>query len=92
MHAEFTSMQRVNIHHFCISLISVILCTSLISVILFQCYYIGGLKISATYILGSLSKPLKSHIPVVKICEGLKKKDSQICDLKYGKLTGHYCK
>ena len=62
----------------------------LISLVLFQCYYIGGLKISATYILGSLSKPLKSHIPVVKICEGLKKKDSQICDLKYGKLTGHY--
>ncbi len=26
------------------------------------------------------------HVPVEKICEKLKKKDSQICELKYGKL------
>ncbi|CAO2633677.1 Mesencephalic astrocyte-derived neurotrophic factor [Lemmus lemmus] len=32
-----------------------------------------------------VSKPLAHHIPVEKICEKLKKKDSQICELKYDK-------
>lgn len=27
---------------------------------------------------------MSHHIPVEKICEKLKKKDSQICELKYG--------
>ncbi|XP_048738758.1 mesencephalic astrocyte-derived neurotrophic factor homolog [Ostrea edulis] len=49
------------------------------------CYYIGGLKTSATYILGTMSKPLKSFLPTLKICEKLRDVDSQICDLKYEK-------
>lgn len=31
---------------------------------------------------------MSHHIPVEKICEKLKKKDSQICELKYGELPG----
>lgn len=52
---------------------------------LFQCYYLGGLEESATGILGELSKPLSWSMPAEKICEKLKKKDAQICDLRYGK-------
>ncbi|XP_018324792.1 mesencephalic astrocyte-derived neurotrophic factor homolog [Agrilus planipennis] len=47
------------------------------------CYYIGGLEESATGILGELSKPLSYPMPADKICERLKKKDNQICDLRY---------
>lgn len=50
-----------------------------------QCYYLGGLDESATGILGELSKPLSWSLPAEKICEKLKKKDNQICDLRYGK-------
>lgn len=32
-----------------------------------------------------MSKPLSWSMPAEKICEKLKKKDNQICDLKYGK-------
>jgi len=50
------------------------------------CYYIGGLKTSATYAVGDLSKPLAWGIPVEKICrERLSKTNPQICDLKYDK-------
>lgn len=49
------------------------------------CYYIGGLKTSATYILGTMSKPMKSFMPSTKICEKLRDADNQICDLKYDK-------
>ena len=49
-----------------------------------QCYYIGGLEESATKILGELSKPLSWGLPADKICEKLVKKDSQICELRYG--------
>lgn len=52
----------------------------------FQCYYLGGLEESATGILSELSKPLTYSLPVEKICEKLKKKDAQICDLRYGLL------
>ena len=52
----------------------------------FQCYYLGGLEESATGILGEISKPLSWSMPADKICEKLKKKDVQICDLKYGKI------
>jgi len=51
-----------------------------------QCYYLGGLEDSATGILGELSKPLSWSMPADKVCEKLKKKDSQICDLRYGEL------
>lgn len=49
------------------------------------CYYLGGLEDSATGILGEMSKPLSWSMPSDKICEKLKKKDQQICDLKYEK-------
>lgn len=49
-----------------------------------QCYYIGATDDAATKIINEVSKPLAHHIPVEKICEKLKKKDSQICELKYG--------
>uniref|UniRef100_A0A8D8M4D4 Mesencephalic astrocyte-derived neurotrophic factor homolog n=1 Tax=Cacopsylla melanoneura TaxID=428564 RepID=A0A8D8M4D4_9HEMI len=49
------------------------------------CYYLGGLEESATGILGELSKPLSWGLPAPKICEKLKKLDSQICDLRYDK-------
>nr|CAG4638779.1 EOG090X0F26 [Cyclestheria hislopi] len=49
------------------------------------CYYLGGLEESATGILGELSKPLSWSMPADKICEKLKKKDVQICDLRYEK-------
>ncbi|XP_054714866.1 mesencephalic astrocyte-derived neurotrophic factor homolog [Uloborus diversus] len=49
------------------------------------CYYVGGLKESATKIVSEMSKPLSWGLPVDKICEKLKKKDEQICDLRYEK-------
>ncbi|XP_030063155.1 mesencephalic astrocyte-derived neurotrophic factor [Microcaecilia unicolor] len=49
------------------------------------CYYIGATSDAATKITNEVSKPLSHHIPVEKICEKLKKKDSQICELKYDK-------
>ncbi|KAK9876244.1 hypothetical protein WA026_012543 [Henosepilachna vigintioctopunctata] len=47
------------------------------------CYYLGGLEESATGILGEISKPLSWSMPADKICEKLKKKDAQICELRY---------
>jgi len=49
------------------------------------CYYLGGLEESATGILGEMSKPLSWNMPADKICEKLKKMDSQICELRYDK-------
>jgi len=49
------------------------------------CYYLGGLEESATGILGEMSKPMSWGLPADKICEKLKKKDNQICDLRYEK-------
>jgi mesencephalic astrocyte-derived neurotrophic factor len=46
---------------------------------------LGGAEDSATGILSELSKPLSSFMPAEKICEKLKKKDNQICDLRYDK-------
>ncbi|CAG9815020.1 unnamed protein product [Phaedon cochleariae] len=47
------------------------------------CYYLGGLEESATGILGEMSKPMSWSMPSEKICEKLKKKDVQICELRY---------
>lgn len=47
------------------------------------CYYLGGLEESATGILGEMSKPMSWSLPSDKICEKLKKKDAQICELRY---------
>ncbi|XP_068598418.1 mesencephalic astrocyte-derived neurotrophic factor [Brachionichthys hirsutus] len=49
------------------------------------CYYIGATSDAATKISNEVSKPLSSHVPVERICEKLKKKDSQICELRYDK-------
>ncbi|KAJ2939215.1 hypothetical protein O0L34_g8529 [Tuta absoluta] len=49
------------------------------------CYYLGGLEESATGILGEMSKPLSWSMPSDKICEKLRKKDAQICDLRFEK-------
>ncbi|CAL1276650.1 unnamed protein product [Larinioides sclopetarius] len=49
------------------------------------CYYIGGLEESATKIVAEMSRPLSYGLPIDKICEKLKKKDQQICDLRYEK-------
>lgn len=54
-----------------------------------QCYYLGATKDAATRMVSEVSRPLSSHIPVSKICEKLKKKDSQICDLRYGETHAH---
>lgn len=51
-----------------------------------QCYYVGGTEDAATSILNSVLKPLSYHKPAEKICEDLKRKDSQICALQYGKI------
>uniref|UniRef100_A0ABK0LX56 Cerebral dopamine neurotrophic factor n=1 Tax=Rattus norvegicus TaxID=10116 RepID=A0ABK0LX56_RAT len=51
------------------------------------CYYLGATKDSATKILGEVTRPMSVHMPTVKICEKLKKMDSQICELKYGELS-----
>ena len=52
-----------------------------------QCYYIGGLKESATSIIGTMSKPVSWGMPADKICFKLYKKDRQICELKYGRIA-----
>jgi len=49
------------------------------------CYYLGGTSDAATGILGEMSKPLSWGMPVEKVCEKLKKKDKQICELRYEK-------
>lgn len=49
------------------------------------CYYLGGLEESATGILNEVTKPISWSMPSDKICEKLKKKDAQICDLRFGK-------
>jgi len=47
------------------------------------CYYVGGAKDSATGIIGEMTKPMSWGMPADKVCQKLKKKDGQICDLKY---------
>jgi len=50
------------------------------------CYYVGGTEDAATKIITEISKPLSWSLPVDKVCEKLKKKDTQICDLRYEKM------
>lgn len=33
-----------------------------------------------------MSKPLSWGLPVDKVCQKLKKKDVQVCDLRYGNI------
>lgn len=49
------------------------------------CYFLGGTEDAATGILGEISKPLSWGKPADKVCESLKKKDKQVCELRYEK-------
>jgi hypothetical protein len=49
------------------------------------CYYLGGTEDAATGSLGEMSKPMSWGMPSDKICEKLKKKDRQVCELHYEK-------
>ncbi|VDD89358.1 unnamed protein product [Enterobius vermicularis] len=49
------------------------------------CFYIGALPESATSIMNEVSKPLSWSMPPEKVCEKLRAKDAQICELKYDK-------
>merc|ERR1711976_460399 len=49
------------------------------------CYYIGATDDAATTMVNEVAKPMSFHMPAEKICEKLKPKDSQICELKYEK-------
>lgn len=49
------------------------------------CYYIGGTEDAATGFLRALSQPLSNGLPSEKVCERLKSKDAQICELQYHK-------
>uniref|UniRef100_F1LCB4 Mesencephalic astrocyte-derived neurotrophic factor homolog n=1 Tax=Ascaris suum TaxID=6253 RepID=F1LCB4_ASCSU len=49
------------------------------------CFYIGALPESATSIMNEVSKPLSWSMPPEKVCEKLRTKDAQICELKYDK-------
>ncbi|CAI4228472.1 unnamed protein product [Auanema sp. JU1783] len=49
------------------------------------CFYIGALPESATSIMNDVQKPLSWSMPPAKVCEKLKTKDQQICELKYDK-------
>uniref|UniRef100_A0A2K6G085 Cerebral dopamine neurotrophic factor n=2 Tax=Propithecus coquereli TaxID=379532 RepID=A0A2K6G085_PROCO len=49
------------------------------------CYYLGATKDAATKILSEVTRPISVHMPPGKICDKLKKMDSQICELKYEK-------
>merc|ERR1711992_139262 len=49
------------------------------------CYFLGGTADAATGILGEMSKPMSWGVPADKICEKLKKKDRQVCELAYDK-------
>jgi len=49
------------------------------------CYYIGATEDAATTMMNEVTRPLSNHLPVSLICKKLKKKDSQICELKYEK-------
>ncbi|XP_038667884.1 cerebral dopamine neurotrophic factor isoform X2 [Scyliorhinus canicula] len=49
------------------------------------CYYVGATSDAATKIVNEIARPMSAHVPVLKICEKLKRKDMQICELKYAK-------
>ncbi|XP_078092120.1 cerebral dopamine neurotrophic factor [Mustelus asterias] len=49
------------------------------------CYYVGATSDAATKIVNEIARPMSAHVPVQKICEKLKMKDMQICELKYDK-------
>ncbi|KAK6033304.1 hypothetical protein OSTOST_00497 [Ostertagia ostertagi] len=54
------------------------------------CFYIGALPESATSMMVDVTKPLSWSMPPEKVCEKLKAKDAQICELKYGECFSNY--
>ncbi len=57
----------------------------LLSISSLQCYYLGGTDDAATGILSEMSKPMSWGMPPEKVCEKLKKRDVQVCELRYGR-------
>ncbi|XP_069765987.1 cerebral dopamine neurotrophic factor isoform X1 [Narcine bancroftii] len=51
------------------------------------CYYIGATSDAATKIVNEVARPMSAHVPVPKICEKLRMRDAQICELKYASST-----
>jgi len=49
------------------------------------CYYIGGTADAATGLLNAVTHPMSNGLPTDRICEQLKTKDLQICELRYAK-------
>jgi len=49
------------------------------------CYYIGGTEDAATRTLNDFTQPMGYSMPAEKICERSKKKDAQVCELRYEK-------
>ncbi|KAK7480912.1 hypothetical protein BaRGS_00027823 [Batillaria attramentaria] len=49
------------------------------------CVNLGAVENAPTRILDKMTQPLSWHMPVNKVCEKLKKADSQICELRYDK-------
>lgn len=49
------------------------------------CVNLGAVENAPTRILDKMTQPLSWHMPVDKVCEKLKKADSQICELRYDK-------
>ena len=51
-----------------------------------QCYYVGAADDAATGLVREVTQPLSRFLPADAVCNKLKKKDSQICELEYGSL------
>ncbi|KAL5516173.1 hypothetical protein EMCRGX_G001447 [Ephydatia muelleri] len=47
------------------------------------CYYVGATDIAATKLVREATKPIAQGKPAEKVCEDLKKRDTQICELQY---------
>lgn len=46
------------------------------------CYYLGGQKVSATRTYKEMAEKMANDYPTNKVCEYLKSKDPQICEIK----------
>ncbi|EDQ89795.1 uncharacterized protein MONBRDRAFT_20855 [Monosiga brevicollis MX1] len=47
------------------------------------CYYVGAADDAATGLVREVTQPLSRFLPADAVCNKLKKKDSQICELEY---------
>eukprot|EP00050_Salpingoeca_kvevrii_P018859 m.79436 g.79436 ORF g.79436 m.79436 type:complete len:139 (-) comp8182_c2_seq1:138-554(-) len=47
------------------------------------CYYIGGTDDAATGLLNEVSGPISRHLPAKTVCQRVRKKDQQVCELRY---------